>query len=315
MGPVEHACGWGGGKFTSQIPCSATKWVQDIVFIYHFWWNDCEFEIFIIPRYCSRFLNVLYLNIYFVKLWFAHQHCNWADSAGCLFYTLGLYFSLVLYYLIMPSFLLHRWKFCRCRVQIQCQHILQRCASCSDTRCEWVWVLCDFLPICLPHTWPSILLFFFFRVFSLRTKRSSSTMPFWHFYPRRLNYLHLTLSWRVISRLFDGWWPQRPASRRLPSYPSKNAVVICVHLALIFSRVSCLLTGMLCHSKVWSRVWRHRCNVNMNPYISVPPFACFHPSTASFFLDLYLAVCRSSGSFLFSSQAFQNAFQIVELSA
>lgn len=31
---------------------------------------------------------------------------------------------------------------------------------------------------------------------------------------------------------------------------------------------------MLCHSKVWSRVWSHRCNVNMNPYISVCPFAC-----------------------------------------
>lgn len=29
---------------------------------------------------------------------------------------------------------------------------------------------------------------------------------------------------------------------------------------------------MLCHSKVWSRVWSHRCNVNMNPYISVCPF-------------------------------------------
>lgn len=36
-----------------------------------------------------------------------------------------------------------------------------------------------------------------------------------------------------------------------------------------------VITGMLCHSKVWSRVWRHRCNVNMNPYISVSPFACF----------------------------------------
>lgn len=34
-----------------------------------------------------------------------------------------------------------------------------------------------------------------------------------------------------------------------------------------------LVTGMLCHSKVWSRVWTHRCNVNMNPYISVCPFS------------------------------------------
>lgn len=116
---------------------------------------------------------------------------------------------------------------------------------------------------------------FLFRVFSLRTKRSSSTMPFWRFCPRRLSCLLLTLSWRAISRLSDGWWPQRPASRLLPSYPSKNAAVICVHLALIFSWVSCWLTGMLCHSKVWSRVWRHRCNVNMSPYISVSPFACF----------------------------------------
>lgn len=37
---------------------------------------------------------------------------------------------------------------------------------------------------------------------------------------------------------------------------------------------------MLCHSKVWSRVWRHRCNVNMNPYISVCRFLAF-----SFFLS------------------------------
>lgn len=123
------------------------------------------------------------------------------------------------------------------------------------------------------HTWPFLISLS--RVFSLRTKRSSSTMPFWHFCPRKLNCLHLTLSWRVISRLFDGWWPQRPASRLLLSYPSKKAAVICIHLALIFSRVSCWLTGMLCHSKVWSRVWRHRCNVNMNPYISVSPLACF----------------------------------------
>ena len=121
----------------------------------------------------------------------------------------------------------------------------------------------------------SVFFIFLFRVFSLRTKRSSSTMPFWHFCPRRLNCLHLMLSWRVISRLFDGWWPRRLASRLLPSYPSKNAAVICVHLALIFSRLSCWLTAMLCHSKVWSRVWRHRCNVNMNPYISVSPSACF----------------------------------------
>lgn len=41
--------------------------------------------------------------------------------------------------------------------------------------------------------------------------------------------------------------------------------------------VELLVTGMLCHSKVWSRVWSHRCNVNMNPYISVCPFAPFLP--------------------------------------
>lgn len=129
-----------------------------------------------------------------------------------------------------------------------------------------------------PSPWRGLTLgpfSFLSRAFSLRTRRSSSTMPFWHFCPRKLNCLHLTLSWRVISRLFDGWWPQRPASRLLLSYPSKKAAVICIHLALIFSRVSCWLTGMLCHSKVWSRVWRHRCNVNMNPYISVSPLACF----------------------------------------
>lgn len=118
-------------------------------------------------------------------------------------------------------------------------------------------------------------LVFPFRVFSRRTKRSSSTTPFWRFYPRRRNCLLLTLSWRAISRLSDGWWPQRPASRLLPSCPSKKAVLTCAHLALISLRVSCWLTGMLCHSKVWSRVWRHRRNVNMNPYISVSLFACF----------------------------------------
>lgn len=65
-----------------------------------------------------------------------------------------------------------------------------------------------------------------------------------------------------------------------------------------------LVTGMLCHSKVWSRVWTHRCNVNMNPYISVCPFSVFH-----ILLDLFpqsvLAVYQPS-SFIFvllSSQA------------
>lgn len=34
-----------------------------------------------------------------------------------------------------------------------------------------------------------------------------------------------------------------------------------------------LVTSMLCRSKVWSRVWTHRCDVIMNPYISVCPLA------------------------------------------
>lgn len=54
MGPDEHACGWGGGKFTSQIPCSATKWVRDIIdLMYKSWWNDCRYLLFQISKYGS----------------------------------------------------------------------------------------------------------------------------------------------------------------------------------------------------------------------------------------------------------------------
>lgn len=51
---------------------------------------------------------------------------------------------------------------------------------------------------------------------------------------------------------------------------------------------------MLCHSKVWSRVWTHRCNVNMNPYISVCPVSV-SPSSPS---SSCPAGCQSSFSSL-----------------
>lgn len=82
---------------------------------------------------------------------------------------------------------------------------------------------------------PLSLSFLLFRVFSRRTKRSSSTTPFWLFYPRRLSCQLLTLNWRAISRLFDGWWPRRLASRLLPSCLSKNATVILLHLSVFIS--------------------------------------------------------------------------------
>lgn len=71
---------------------------------------------------------------------------------------------------------------------------------------------------------------FLFRVFSLRTKRSSSTMPSWHFYPRRQSCQLLTLSWRAISRPSAAWWPPRLASRLSHSCLSKNEAVISLYL-------------------------------------------------------------------------------------
>lgn len=47
----------------------------------------------------------------------------------------------------------------------------------------------------------------------------------------------------------------------------------CFYFFTVYLQAELLVTGMLCHSKVWSRVWRHRCNVNIYPYISVCPSA------------------------------------------
>lgn len=98
-------------------------------------------------------------------------------------------------------------------------------------------------------------------------------MPFWLFYPRRLSRRLLTQSWKAIFRPSDAWWPLRPASRLSPSFLSKTVAEKSHHfftfVSLKYISVELLVTGMLCHSKVWSRVWTHRCNVNMNPYISV----------------------------------------------
>lgn len=138
----------------------------------------------------------------------------------------------IFFCLIVPSLpSLLRWELCRCSVQIQRQHILQWSAACSNARCEYVQVLCNLGPSICPsrihsHFPTFIALIFLFRVFSLRTKRSSSTTPFSLFYPKRLSYQLLTLSWRAIFRLFDGWWPRRLASRLLPSCLSKTAEVI-----------------------------------------------------------------------------------------
>lgn len=201
--------------------------------------------------------------------------------------------------LTVPSLLsLLRWKLCRCSVQIQRQHILQWSAACSNPRCECVSDSCVwFLPIICPsriHTLHRSLSLS--RVFSQRTKRSSSTTPSWLFYRRRLSCRLLTPSWRAISRPSDGWWPPRLASRLSPSCLSKNAAVIpsaprCLLFLWSILSVELLVTGMLCHSKVWSRVWSHRCNVNMNPYISVCPFLpVSYPSCSS--PESFLTVCR-----------------------
>lgn len=100
-----------------------------------------------------------------------------------------------------------------------------------------VWFMSIHLPGQDSHSFPPplSLSFLLSRVFSPRIKRSSSTMPFWLSYPRRLSCQLLTLNWRAISRLFDGWWPRRLASRLLPSCLSKNAAVILLHLPAFIS--------------------------------------------------------------------------------
>lgn len=132
-------------------------------------------------------------------------------------------------------------------------------------------------------------------------------MPFWLFYPRRPSSRLLTQSWKAISRPFDAWWPPRLASRLSPSFLSKNVA----HMSLDFpafisfkyTYVELLVTGMLCHSKVWSRVWTHRCNVNMNPYISVYPLSV----SVSFLLivfRVFLSCLSTSRLFFYLSSAF-----------
>ncbi len=159
---------------------------------------------------------------------------------------------------------------------------------------------------------PLSLSVFLLRVFSLRTKRSSSTTPSWLFCPRRPSCRLLMLSWRAISRPFDAWWPPRLASRLSPSCLSKNAAFIPFHFPAFISLKSVfgelLVTGMLCHSKVWSRVWSCRCDVNMNPYISVCPLPVSYPS--------FLAVLQWAFlSFIFvllSSQTFQKGGYVTQ---
>lgn len=61
---------------------------------------------------------------------------------------------------------------------------------------------------------------------------------------------------------------------------------------------------MLCHSKVWSRVWSHRCNVNMNPYISVCPVACLCLLSFLFFSRVFLSCLSIILSSLLSLSCF-----------
>lgn len=151
-----------------------------------------------------------------------------------------------------------------------------------------------------------------FRVFSQRTKRSSSTTPSWLCYLRRLSCRLSMPSWRAISRPSDAWWPPRLASRLSPSSLSKDAADTLLHLLALFlsksTYVELLITGMLCHSKVWSRVWTHRCNVNMNPYISVCPLSvCISYPSCSFPESVWAVYWSDLSSFIFallSSQAF-----------
>lgn len=88
----------------------------------------------------------------------------------------------------------------------------------------------------------SVSLSVLFRVFSLRTKRSSSTTPSWLFYPRRLSCRLLMLSWRAISRPSDAWWPPRLASRLSPSCLSKDAADIMPYLFTLFLQRTLLLS-------------------------------------------------------------------------
>lgn len=154
----------------------------------------------------------------------------------CRARSVATHWAEALFNLIVPSLpLLLRWKLCRCSVQIQCQHILQWSPARSNARRECVQVsACDLSAFTLLVSSSLSLPFFSLcRVFSPRTKRSSSTMPSWHFYPRRLSCQPWTLSWRATSRPFDGWWPRRLASRLLLSCLSKNAAVRLPHSLLL----------------------------------------------------------------------------------
>lgn len=104
---------------------------------------------------------MVYYNFWTCSLWSWSLHTSILIS---LIDRLGLFFCTVLHYLIVPFFLLLRWKFCWCRVQIQCQHILQRSASCGDARRECDQVLSDFLSIFLPQLVSHLALFSHFSL-------------------------------------------------------------------------------------------------------------------------------------------------------
>lgn len=61
---------------------------------------------------------------------------------------------------------------------------------------------------------------------------------------------------------------------------------------------------MLCHSKVWSRVWTHRCNVNMNPYISVCPLSVCISYPSCSFPESFLSCQLISPLFFYLCSAF-----------
>lgn len=115
------------------------------------------------------------------------------------------------------------------------------------------------------------------------------------------------LSWKAIFRPYDAWWPLRPAFRLSPSCQSKIAPHMYLYaspfISLKYTFAELLVTGMHCHSKVWSRVWTHRCNVNMNPYISVCPFSVciIYPSCPS---------CPSVAAFFYLCSAFISGFKM-----
>lgn len=89
--------------------------------------------------------------------------------------------------LILPSLLpLLRWKLCRRGVQIQREHLLQRRAARCNPRRECVQskLFMSIDQSTIPTNFPPLSLSVLLRASSLRTKRSSSTMPSWLFCPR-----------------------------------------------------------------------------------------------------------------------------------